>query len=124
QWTIALGRTLEPMFPNISVGILSAVNRISGKAIQTDAKTSPVNYGGALVDLDGRCLGIIVPMSPNQNEVTAGVDWYDSGIGFAVPLVDILRVFERLKTGETLRPGRLGILYPDRGLLTGEVKID
>jgi len=124
QWTIALGRTLEPMFPNVSVGILSALNRISGKAIQTDAKISPVNYGGALVDLDGRCLGIIVPMSPDREEVTAGVDWYDSGIGFAVPLVDILRVVDRLKTGETLKPGRLGVLYPDKGLLTGEVKID
>jgi serine protease Do len=124
QWTIAMGRTLAPEFPNVSVGILSAVNRISGKALQTDAKTSPVNYGGALVDLDGRCLGIIVPMSPDRDELTAGADWYDSGIGFAVPLEDVLRVLDRLKKGETLKPGRLGILYPDRGLLTGEVKID
>jgi serine protease Do len=124
QWAIALGRTLEPMFPNVSVGIVSAVNRISGKAIQTDAKISPVNYGGALVDLDGRGLGIIVPMSPDRDEITAGVDWYDSGIGFAVPLADVLAVLDRLKKGETLKPGRLGILYPDKGLLTGEVKID
>lgn len=124
QWTIALGRTLEPTFPNVSVGILSALNRISGKAIQTDARTSPVNYGGALVDLDGRCIGVIVPMSPDRDAVTAGVEWYDSGIGFAVPLEDILRVLDRLKKGETLKPGRMGILYPDRGLLTGEVKID
>jgi serine protease Do len=124
QWTIALGRTLEPSFPNISVGILSALNRISGKAVQTDARTSPVNYGGALVDLDGRCIGIIVPMSPDKDAVTAGVEWYDSGIGFAVPLVDILRVLDRLKAGETLKTGRIGILYPDKGLLTGEVKID
>ncbi|HVJ69712.1 MAG TPA: PDZ domain-containing protein, partial [Caulifigura sp.] len=124
QWTVALGRTLEPTFPNVSVGILSAVNRISGKALQTDAKTSPVNYGGALIDLEGRCLGVIVPMSPDREEVTAGVDWYDSGIGFAVPLVDVMRVVDRMKAGETLKPGRLGILYPDRGLLTGEVKID
>ncbi|OAI54098.1 hypothetical protein AYO47_03585 [Planctomyces sp. SCGC AG-212-M04] len=124
QWTIALGRTLEPSFPNVSVGILSALNRISGKAIQTDARTSPVNYGGALVDLDGRCIGIIVPMSPDKDAVTAGVEWYDSGIGFAVPLSDILRVLDRLKAGETLKAGRMGILYPDKGLLTGEVKID
>ena len=124
QWTIALGRTLDSTFPNVSVGILSAIGRISGKALQTDAKTSPVNYGGALLDLDGRCLGVIVPMSPDRDEVTAGVDWYDSGIGFAVPLADILRMLDRLKAGETLKPGRLGILYPDRGILTGEVKID
>ncbi len=51
QWTIALGRTYDPAFPNLSVGILSALNRIWGKAVQTDAKISPANYGGPLVDL-------------------------------------------------------------------------
>src|SRR5687768_4504367 len=44
QTAIALGRTFEGALPNMSVGIVSATNRIWGKAIQTDAKISPSNY--------------------------------------------------------------------------------
>ena len=51
--------------PSVSVGIISAVGRIWGKAIQTDAKMSPINYGGPLVDLQGRVQGILVPASPH-----------------------------------------------------------
>ncbi|MBX3441316.1 MAG: PDZ domain-containing protein [Planctomyces sp.] len=116
QWAIALGRTFDPEFPNLSVGIVSALDRMSGRAIQTDAKTSPVNYGGALVDIEGRCLGIVVPMSASGDEVTAGVDYYDSGIGFAVPIADVLAVLDRLQEGTVLKPGKLGILYTPKGL--------
>ena len=47
QWALALGKTLDET-PSVSVGIVSALNRIWGKALQTDAKVSPVNYGGPL----------------------------------------------------------------------------
>jgi hypothetical protein len=93
----------------MSIGIVSAINRIWGKCIQTDAKTSPVNYGGPLVAIDGRVYGIIIPASNRGEGETAGVDVYDGGIGFAVPLEDVLRVLPRLKQGEDLKPGRLGI---------------
>jgi serine protease Do len=95
QWAIALGRTYEVEQPSVSVGIVSALNRIWGKAIQTDAKVSPVNYGGPLVDIEGRTLGVLVPLSVGENEETAGVEWYDSGIGFAVPMKDVLAAAER-----------------------------
>ena len=39
----------------------------------------------------------------------AGVEWYDSGIGFAVPLTTVNRVLPRLEKGEDLHPGLLGI---------------
>jgi S1-C subfamily serine protease len=112
QWAIALGRTLDPDIqhpPSMSIGILSALRRIYGKAVQTDAKTSPVNYGGPLVALDGRVYGVIVPLSIRGENETAGVEWYDSGIGFAIPLEDILRVLPRLQQGKDLRRGQLGI---------------
>jgi S1-C subfamily serine protease/predicted esterase len=112
QWSIALGRTHDPNVdhpPSMSIGIVSAINRIWGKAIQTDAKTSPVNYGGPLVAIDGRVLGVIVPMSNRDEGETAGVDVYDSGIGFAVPLDDIYAVLPRLKQGQDLKRGLLGI---------------
>jgi S1-C subfamily serine protease len=111
-WSLALGRTSDPEIdhpPAMSIGIVSAVNRIWGKAIQTDAKTSPVNYGGPLVSIDGRVFGVIVPMSSRAEGETAGVDVYDGGIGFAVPLEDVLRVLPRMKKGQDLRRGLLGI---------------
>src|SRR5205814_158981 len=86
QWSIALGRTLDPKRdspPAVSVGIISAVNRIWGKAFQVDAKISPINYGGPVIDVQGRVQGILVPASPKGDDEAAGYEWYDSGIGFA-----------------------------------------
>jgi serine protease Do len=108
QWAIAAGRTFDAPLPNVSLGIISATKRIWGKALQTDAKVSPANYGGALIDLEGRLLGILVPLSPDNPADVAGVEWYDSGIGFAIPCDDIQRVLPRLKQGEDLRPGLAG----------------
>jgi serine protease Do len=109
QWTIAVGRTFQADRPNVSTGVLSALNRIWGKAIQTDARVSPTNYGGPLVDLYGRVLGILVPLSPQQEGEVAGAEWYDSGIGFAVPVAEVLPHLEKMKSGEDLRPGVLGV---------------
>src|SRR5262249_60057022 len=112
QTALALGRTLEPDLnksPSVSEGIISAVERIWGKALQTDAKVSPTNYGGPLVDLEGRVMGILVPASPHAEGETAGIEWYDSGIGFAVPLEDGFAVLPRLKQGQELKKGVLAI---------------
>ena len=109
QWAIAVGRTYDGNQPNMSVGIVSAVNRVWGRAVQTDAKISPANYGGPLVDVEGRVIGVLVPMSPQETSEMAGVEWYDSGIGFAVPLEQIDRVLPRLEKGEDLNPGLLGV---------------
>jgi len=110
QWSIAVGRTYEQPEPNISVGVLSATERIFGRAIQTDAKISPANYGGPLIDIQGRVLGVLVPLSPQtQGGEVAGAEWYDSGIGFAVPLGDVLERLDVLKKGKSLHPGLLGV---------------
>jgi serine protease Do len=111
QWAVALGRTWSDRSiapPSVSVGIVSALDRIWGKAVQTDAKVSPVNYGGPLIDLQGRVIGILVPLSPRAEGEVAGVEWYDGGIGFAIPMEDILQVLPRLKEGKELRRGVLG----------------
>ena len=109
QWTVAVGRTFDAKHPNISVGVLSALHRIWGKAIQTDAKISPSNYGGPLIDIQGRVLGILSPLSPRGQGEVAGAEWYDSGIGFAIPLNDLLPHIEKMKKGEDLHAGLLGI---------------
>ncbi|MDA0660203.1 MAG: PDZ domain-containing protein [Planctomycetota bacterium] len=113
QRTIAMGRTFAPEQPNISVGVLSAQQRIFGRAVQTDAKISPSNYGGPLITLDGRVIGLLVPLSPDheqESSALAGSEWYDSGVGFAVPLDPLFRRLTDLQAGTDLLPGRLGIV--------------
>ena len=124
QWAVALGRTYDSPLPSMSVGIVSAVNRIWGRAVQTDAKISPVNYGGPLVDVNGGVIGILAPLSPQGNTETAGVEWYDSGIGFAIPLEDIYRTLPRLKKGEDLRPGQAGISLKSKDIYAADPVID
>ncbi len=111
QTAIAIGRTFDPSQVNLSVGIVSAIQRIWGKAVQTDANISPANYGGPLIDLYGRVIGVLVPLSPESDSEVAGNEWYDSGIGFAVPLTDILARLETLKTGKDLKAGLLGFAF-------------
>ena len=127
QWAIAVGKTFDPKQANLSVGVLSATNRVWGKAIQTDAKISPHNYGGPLVDIQGRVLGVLVPMSPDASGELAGTEWYDSGIGFAVPLTDTIARLDTLKSGKDLEPGIMGVtfrgsnVYADAAVI-GEVR--
>ncbi len=98
QYAIACGRGFGGTMPSVSVGMVSALGRRAGNAIQTDAKLSPANYGGPLIDLDGRVLGICVPLAGGGGEL-AGVEWYDSGIGFAIPRGRIEAVVARLMGG-------------------------
>ncbi len=113
QYVIACGRGLGGEHVAPSMGILSAIGRRNGNAVQTDAKTSPANYGGPLLDIEGRVIGVIVPMA-GAGGVLAGTQWYDSGIGFAVPKDRIDAVLDRLRAGEVIERGKIGVvLEPD-----------
>jgi serine protease Do len=109
QWALSVGIGFGDVEPAMARGILSAKNRIGGRAIQTDANTSPANYGGPLIDIQGRVMGICVPLNPQSQAIGAGVEWYDSGIGFAIPLDGNESLFARLKQGERIAPAFLGI---------------
>ena len=109
QWAISLGVGYGDTSPAISTGIISAKNRIGGRAVQTDANISPANYGGPLIDIKGRVIGICVPLNPQSQAIGAGVEWYDSGIGFAIPLEGLDELIGRLKKGEWIAPGFVGI---------------
>ncbi len=119
QWAVAVGRALAGDEASLSVGIVSAVDRIWNKAIQTDANISPANYGGPLVDINGRVMGVLVPLSPQGQSDVAGAEWYDSGIGFAIPLGDILARLDQLKQGD-MNPGLMGIALDGNDLYGGE----
>lgn len=110
QWALSMGVGYGDRSPAISMGIISATNRIGGRAVQTDANISPANYGGPLVDIYGRLIGICVPLNPQSSAIGAGVEWYDSGIGFAVPLSDSKELIDRLKNpGVKIEPAFLGV---------------
>lgn len=113
QWVVAMGKTFDPSIASCSVGILSAQGRIWNKAIQTDAKISPQNYGGPVIDLKGRVMGILTPLNPGI--VTEGEveQWYDSGIGFAVPAQDIMQRLGEMQQGNDIYPGRIGFRWRD-----------
>ncbi|MBL8753067.1 MAG: trypsin-like peptidase domain-containing protein [Planctomycetes bacterium] len=121
QWAFALGRTFAADEPTVHLGIVSAKKRLFGRALQIDAYTSPANYGGAVVDVQGRVLGIAVPLSPSGRN--AGVEWYDSGIGFAVTIADIQPLLARMQQGEVLQRGWLGVQLATAWLGPG-AKID
>lgn len=109
QWVVALGIGFGDQEPALTAGIISAASRISSKAIQTDANLSPANYGGPLVDLDGRVVGICVPLSPGGKQEGAGAEWYDSGIGFAVPVAGNEKIVDAMKEGKTFQHVFLGV---------------
>lgn len=106
ETAVAVGRVYSADAVNISVGVVSALDRLGGRALQTDAAVSPANYGGVLIGLDGALLGLVTPLAPPGQ---SGVGLYDSGVGFAVPFEAIEARLPRLAKGEDLHPGRLGV---------------
>ena len=106
--------------PNVALGIISGKDRIWGKAVQTDAAIGPNNYGGLLIDLDGKALGIPVPISMMSDDVTAGAEMYDAGIGMAIPWEDAMALLPKLKEGKDRLPGFLGFGFKDNQTFVGE----
>ena len=123
QTVIAVGKVYDERQANLSVGIISAFGRIWSRAIQTDAKVSRANYGGPLINLAGEAIGILCPLTPDDDAVEAGAPWYDSGIGFAVPLSDYQTNIDRLAKGEDLHRGLMGVsmlgkdMYADKPVI-------
>jgi serine protease Do len=123
KWAIAVGRGWDQAAPSVAVGVVSAVDRAWGRAVQTDASVSPANYGGPLVDIAGRVIGILAPLPADTAGMKLGTELYDAGIGFAVPLEDMLAVLPRLQRGENLAAGILGITWRSRDVVNGPAVI-
>ncbi|WP_236696119.1 trypsin-like peptidase domain-containing protein [Rhodopirellula islandica] len=106
---VAVARYGEANTPMVSTGILSAVGRLDGTAIQTDARISPAFYGGPLIDLKGRFRGIVIP-AVGEGGAEDSTAWYDSGIAFAVPSSIIAEKLEQLRRGDNIQQGLLGFV--------------
>lgn len=107
---IAIGNPLGLQFSgSVTQGVVSGVNRVipqdlnndgspdwQAEVIQTDAAINPGNSGGALINIDGRLIGIN-SMKIAQQEV--------EGIGLAIPINMARPVVDDLENyGEVRRP--------------------
>jgi serine protease Do len=116
---LELGESLvaiaNPFGLGISVtrGILSArerrnvVGQNSAGLLQTDAAINPGSSGGALVNLNGELVGLIVAILTR----TGG----HQGIGFAVPAYELERALPYLLRGEPVRRPWLGVRVTQTG---------
>lgn len=115
---IAIGSPLGEIFSgSVSQGIISGLDRSvpvdldgdgstdwEASVIQTDAAINPGNSGGALIDANGRLIGI--------NSMKIGIATVE-GIGFAIPVDEVEQVAAQLEeNGEVTRPF-LGITLQD-----------
>lgn len=91
---------------------------ISIPVIQTDAAINPGNSGGALVDDEGRLVGINVAIAnAGGSSTTAG----NIGVGFAVPADVAQRVAEELIENGTATHGLLGATVRDASSSDGSI---
>jgi S1-C subfamily serine protease len=113
QMAIAIGSPFG-LDQTVTAGIVSAVGRSTETpggvipAVQTDAPINSGNSGGALVDRQGRIIGIndsiITGNSANSGNV---------GVGFAIP-IDIAKVVaDKLVAGQSTEAGYLGVAGAD-----------
>ena len=96
QWALSYGHGFGGLNGKgfTSLGIISAVDRLKGAAIQTDANFSPACYGGALIDLEGRLLGVCSAASPSEQR--GGFQIYDAGVGFAIHSDALKKLYNKL----------------------------
>ncbi len=105
---LALGNPFA-LGQSVTMGIVSGLGRHYGvnnyeDFIQTDAAINQGNSGGALVDAEGRLVGI--------NTWIATSSGGSEGVGFAVPINMARRVMQSLISGGKVSRGYLGIFNP------------
>lgn len=101
EFAMAIGNPLN-MPSTVTTGIISATSRtitsenVTYKVIQTDAAINSGNSGGALINAEGKVIGI------NTLKLAgSGIE----GIGFAIPINDTINVYQDLITnGKVTRP--------------------
>jgi len=102
EFAMAIGNPLG-LESSVTSGIISAVNRsvdsqdgTTYNLIQTDAAINSGNSGGALVNAEGKVIGINTLKLSGE-----GIE----GMGFAIPINDTIDIYNQLiENGKVLRP--------------------
>lgn len=113
---LAIGSPLG-LASTVTSGIISALNRPVSTgtvdaqsyvdAIQTDAAINPGNSGGALIDAQGRIIGVNSAIATLSSGSTSG----SIGLGFSIPINEAKRVIDEIiATGKSTRPV-LGVYF-------------
>ncbi len=104
----------------VTSGIVSALNRpvdvgrdaqgnvTAYPAVQTDAAINPGNSGGPLVDAAGHVVGINASIRTGGGSTT-GAESGSIGLGFAIPIDEVLPIVDQLEKGDTPTHAQLGI---------------
>jgi serine protease Do len=105
QIVLAFGSPLG-LQTSVTMGVVSAVARQLTPEdpmiyVQTDAPINPGNSGGALVDTDGRLVGI--------NTLIYSQSGGNEGIGFAAPSDIVRNVYQQIKKTGRVRRGEIGV---------------
>jgi serine protease Do len=95
---------------SVSMGVVSAPARQMRESdpmtyIQTDASINPGNSGGALVDAEGRLMGI--------NSFILTQSGGSEGIGFAIPSNMVQSVYQQLRKKGHVHRGEIGAVVQD-----------
>ncbi len=92
----------------VNVGTVSQGNATVYPAIQTDAAINPGNSGGPLVNLSGEVVGIDSAIQSATNGTGQGEPG-SIGLGFAIPIDEVLPIVQQMIKGETPTHAKLGI---------------
>jgi len=112
---VAVGNALGELASSLTVGYVSAIDRIVAtdgsriNMIQTDAAINSGNSGGPLFNLKGEVIGITTAKYSGNSTTGASIE----GIGFAIPMDDVLGMLEDLKEFGYITGGYLGVTVSD-----------
>ena len=131
QLVLAFGSPLG-LDSSVTMGVVSAVARQLNADdpmiyVQTDAPINPGSSGGALVDTEGKLVGI--------NTLIYSQSGGNEGIGFAAPSNIVRNVFTQIRKNGRVRRGEIGVnpqtvtpliaealkLGPDAGVILADV---
>ena len=106
----------------VDVGSDGQGNRTTYPAIQTDAAINPGNSGGPLVNMAGQVVGIDASIQTTSS--TSMSQGGSIGLGFAIPIDEVMPIIDQMIKGETPTHARLGISVSDVANSTGAAVTD